>query len=68
MDDQTRYSKKYRGSTSAVGLLGGGLVLTETDSGPLGAGEILWQGHIQDLVVQRVTVCRDTEDKLRFYT
>lgn len=48
-------------STSAVGLLGGGLVLWEADSGPLGAGEILRQGHIEDLVVQRVTVCRDTQ-------
>lgn len=47
-------------STSAVGLLGGGLALTETDSGPLRAGEILWQGNIEDLVVQRVTVCRET--------
>lgn len=46
--------------TSAVGLLGGGLALTEADSGPLRAGEILWQGDIEDLVVQRVTVCRET--------
>lgn len=48
-------------STSAVGLLGGGLALTEADSGPLGAGEILRQGNIEDLVVQRITVCRGTQ-------
>lgn len=46
--------------TSAVGLLGGRLGLAEAHSGPLGAGEILWQGHVKDLVFQRVAVCRPT--------
>lgn len=44
--------------TSAVGLLGGRLGLAQAHSGPLGTGEILWQGHVEDLVLQRVAACR----------
>lgn len=47
--------------TSAVGLLGGRLGLAEAHSGPLGTGEILWEGHVKDLVFQRVAVCRPTQ-------
>lgn len=48
------------GCTSAVGLLWSGLALAEADSGSLGAGEVLGQGHVEDLVVQRAAVCGDT--------
>lgn len=48
------------GRTSAVGLLGGRLVLAQAHSRRLDVGEVVRQGHVKDLVLQGVAVCGGT--------